>query len=70
MHCLLLFSLIKFVCNAKKFANAFLFFSSLFLFSVFGRTTESFLANVLRSVTKEVCDKDLTRSLDTPKVFL
>ena len=47
----------------------FLFFSFLLfllLLSVFGLTAESFLANVLRLVTKEACDQDLTHSLDTP----
>ena len=56
------------VCNAKRFAIAILFFL-LFLIpsAVFWRTAISFLTNVLRLVTTEVCDQDLTHSLDTPK---
>ena len=32
-----------------------------------GRTTKSFLANVLRLVIKKACDQDLTHFLDTFK---
>ena len=57
--------LIAFACNAKRFTIAI--FSFLILSAVFGRTTKSFLANVVRSVTLEACDEDLTHFLDTPK---
>ena len=55
-----------FACKAKRFAIIFFLFFFLLL-SSFGRTTESFLGNVLTLVIKEVCDQDLIHFLDTPK---
>ena len=61
-------NIIAFACNANHFANAIIFF---FLFlipsAVFGQTTKSFLTNVLRLVSSEACNQDLTHSLDIPK---
>ena len=53
-----------FVCNAKRFAIAF-FFLFLLLVSVFGWTAERFLKKVLRVVSEEECDQEVTHSLDT-----
>ena len=59
---LLLFLIFAFACNAKRFAIAIIFF-------IYGQTVKSFLANVLRLVSLEACDQDLTYSLDTSKIF-
>ena len=57
-----------FAYNARPFAIV-IFFLFLFLIpsAVFGRTVKRFLTNLLRLVTLEACDQDLTYSLDTSK---
>ena len=66
---LLLFLIFAFACNAKRFAIVIIFFIFLNLSAVYGQTVKSFLANVLRLVSLEACDQDLTYSLDTSKIF-
>ena len=52
----------------KALQISFFFFFFFSLSSVFlDSLPKVFLAKVLRLVTKEVCDQDLTHSLDTPK---
>ena len=60
----LFLSLFAFGCNAKSFAIVFLIYILRFLFlvSVFGRTTNIFLENILILFTTGVCDQDLTHS--------
>ena len=52
--------------RATQNALQLLFFLSLFS-ALFWTDYQSFLANVVRSVTLEACDEDLTHFLDTPK---
>ena len=61
--------LFVFVFKAKRFVIAIAFVFLQVEFS--GRVAKLFLANVLRLMIKEECDRDLTCSLDTPnKIFL
>ena len=61
--------LFVFVFKAKSFVIAIVFVFLQVQFS--GRAAKLFLANVLRLIIKEECDRDLTCSLDTPnKIFL
>ena len=61
--------LFVFVFKAKRFVIAIAFVFLQVEFS--GRAAKLFLANVLRLIIKEECDRDLTCSLDTPnKIFL
>ena len=57
-----------FAYNARPFAIV-IFFLFLFLIpsAVFGRTVKRFLTSLLRLVTLEACDQDLTYSLDTSR---
>lgn len=53
-NCLHIAFLILFECNAKSFAiNCLFFLLFLILLSVFGKTAESLLANVLTLVIKD-----------------
>ena len=66
----LLWRLITFAYNVKRFAIAILFFLVLIPNAVFGRIVLSFLVNILRLVSLKACDQELTDLLDTQKIFL